>query len=46
MAPYVDAYSIGYLEQVSSGVVIGLLVNMLIFPLLSVDAEGWQFSNP
>ena len=43
--PNADSYSIGYLEQVSLGIVIGLLVNMLIFPALSLDAVGRHLSN-
>ncbi|WP_341952098.1 aromatic acid exporter family protein [Salinibacterium sp. TMP30] len=43
--PDADAYSIGYLEQVSLGIVVGLLVNILIFPALSLDAVGRQLSN-
>ncbi len=43
--PNADAYSIGYLEQISLGIVIGLLVNMLIFPALSLDAVGRELSN-
>ncbi len=43
--PNADAYSIGYLEQISLGIVIGLLVNMLIFPALSLDAVDRQLSN-
>ncbi|MBG6215497.1 uncharacterized membrane protein YgaE (UPF0421/DUF939 family) [Cryobacterium sp. CAN_C3] len=51
--PDADAYSIGYLSQISFGIVIGLLINMvlkasntqLIFPALSLDAVGRQLSN-
>ena len=43
--PNADAYSIGYLEQISLGIVIGLLVNMLVFPELSLDAVGRQLSK-
>ncbi|MBG6109121.1 FUSC family protein [Frigoribacterium sp. CG_9.8] len=43
--PNADAYSIGYLSQVSFGIVVGLLINMLIFPALSLDAVGRQLSN-
>lgn len=43
--PDADSYSIGYLEQVSLGIVVGLLVNMLIFPELSNDVVDRQLSN-
>ncbi|MDJ0348342.1 aromatic acid exporter family protein [Cryobacterium sp. PH29-G1] len=43
--PNADSYSIGYLEQISLGIVIGLLINMLVFPTLSFDAVGRQLSN-
>jgi len=43
--PNADAYSIGYLEQISLGIVIGLLVNMLIFPALSLDAVDRHLAN-
>jgi uncharacterized membrane protein YccC len=34
--PNADSYSIGYLVQMSVGITVGLLVNFLIFPPLSV----------
>ncbi|MGV8856968.1 FUSC family protein [Rhodoglobus sp.] len=43
--PDADDYSIGYLEQVSLGIVVGLLVNVLIFPALSQNAVDQQLSN-
>lgn len=43
--PDADDYSIGYLEQVSLGIVIGLLINVLIFPALGQDAVDRQLSN-
>jgi uncharacterized membrane protein YccC len=43
--PEADNYSIGYVEQVSLGIVIGLLVNLLIFPPLSNAAVDRQLAN-
>ncbi|MDY7557976.1 FUSC family protein [Cryobacterium sp. 10C3] len=43
--PNADGYSIGYLEQVSLGIVIGLAVNLLILPPLTLDAVGRQLSH-
>ncbi|QYH36352.1 aromatic acid exporter family protein [Salinibacterium sp. M195] len=43
--PDADDYSIGYLEQVSLGIVVGLLVNVLIFPALSQNAVDQQLTN-
>ncbi|GAA1209081.1 FUSC family protein [Rhodoglobus aureus] len=43
--PDADSYSIGYLEQVSLGIVVGLLVNVLIFPALSQNAVDQQLAN-
>lgn len=38
--PNADGYSIGYLEQMSLGIVIGLAVNLLVLPPLAFDAVG------
>ena len=43
--PNADGYSIGYLEQISLGIVIGLAVNLLILPPLTLDAVGRQLSH-
>lgn len=43
--PDADDYSIGYLAQVSVGIVVGLLVNVLIFPTLSHSAVDQQLAN-
>lgn len=43
--PDADDYSIGYLVQISVGIVVGLLVNVLIFPTLSQSALDQQLSN-
>ncbi|MEV8254227.1 aromatic acid exporter family protein [Rhodoglobus sp. NPDC076762] len=43
--PDADDYSLGYLEQASLGIVVGLLVNFLIFPVLSHNAVDQQLSN-
>lgn len=40
-----DDYSLGYLEQVSLGIVVGLLINVLIFPALSQNAVDEQLAN-
>ncbi|TQO18801.1 aromatic acid exporter family member 1 [Rhodoglobus vestalii] len=43
--PDADNYSLGYLVQVSLGIAVGLLVNLLIFPALSNDAVDRQLTN-
>lgn len=43
--PDADSYSIGYAVQISLGIVIGLLVNLLVFPSLNLNAVGQQLSN-
>jgi len=43
--PDADSYSIGYVVQISLGIVIGLVVNMLIFPTLTLTAVDRQLSN-
>ena len=40
-----DDYSLGYLEQVSLGIVVGLLINVLIFPALSQNAVDEHLAN-
>ncbi|WP_307784275.1 aromatic acid exporter family protein [Salinibacterium sp. SWN248] len=43
--PDADDYSLGYLEQATLGIVVGLLVNLLIFPALTHNAVDQQLSN-
>ncbi|MBH0054397.1 FUSC family protein [Salinibacterium sp. SWN139] len=43
--PDADSYSIGYLEQATLGIVVGLLVNLLIFPALTHNAVDQQLAN-
>ncbi|TFD03692.1 FUSC family protein [Cryobacterium sp. TMT1-66-1] len=43
--PDADSYSIGYIVQISLGIVIGLLVNMLVFPALNLNGVGLKLSN-
>ena len=43
--PDADAYSIGYLEQATLGIAVGLLVNLLIFPALTHNAVDQQLAN-
>ncbi|TFD79469.1 FUSC family protein [Cryobacterium fucosi] len=43
--PNADGYSIGYLEQMSLGIVIGLAVNLLVLPPLAFDAVGLQLTR-
>ena len=43
--PNADGYSIGYLEQMSLGIVIGLAVNLLVLPPLAFDAVGLQLKR-
>ena len=43
--PDADDYSLGYLEQATLGIVVGLLVNFLIFPALTHHAVDQQLSN-
>jgi len=43
--PDADDYSLGYLEQATLGIVVGLLVNFLIFPALTHNAVDQQLSN-
>lgn len=43
--PDADDYSIGYLEQMSLGIAVGLLVNVLIFPSLTHNAVDQQLTN-
>lgn len=43
--PNADGYSIGYLEQMSLGIVIGLAVNLLVLPPLAFDAVGRQLTR-
>ena len=43
--PNADAYSIGYLVQMSVGIGVGLLVNVLIFPPLKVTAAVLQLEQ-
>ncbi len=40
--PNADGYSIGYLVQMTLGIVIGLAVNLLFFPPLAFEAVGQQ----
>ena len=43
--PDADAYSIGYLVQMTVGVAVGLAVNLLIMPPLSFNAAVLQLSH-
>jgi hypothetical protein len=43
--PNADGYSIGYLEQLTLGIAIGLAVNLLILPPLTLDAVGHQLGH-
>ena len=43
--PDADSYSIGYIVQISLGIVIGLLINMLVFPALNLNGVGQKLSN-
>jgi len=43
--PDADDYSLGYLEQATLGIVVGLLVNLLVFPALTHNAVDQQLSN-
>ncbi len=43
--PNADGYSIGYLEQMSLGIVIGLAVNLVVLPPLAFDAVGVQLAR-
>ncbi|WP_343320587.1 aromatic acid exporter family protein (plasmid) [Arthrobacter sp. TMP15] len=40
-----DSYSIGYALQMGLGVTVGLVVNLLIFPPLAIDAARLQVSR-
>jgi uncharacterized membrane protein YgaE (UPF0421/DUF939 family) len=43
--PDADGYSIGYLSQMSLGIVVGLLVNLLVAPPLQVTAAVKELSR-
>ena len=43
--PNADGYSIGYLVQVTLGILIGLAVNLLVFPPLALEAVGHQLAH-
>jgi uncharacterized membrane protein YgaE (UPF0421/DUF939 family) len=43
--PNADAYSIGYLTQMTAGVIIGVAVNMLIFPPLTINNATKQLEG-
>ncbi|HEV7949915.1 MAG TPA: FUSC family protein [Glaciihabitans sp.] len=43
--PAADSYSIGYLVQMTVGVVVGLAVNLLIFPPLTVGAATTRLAD-
>jgi len=43
--PNADGYSIGYLEQMSLGIVTGLAVNLLVLPPLAFNAVGVQLAR-
>ncbi|TFC46659.1 FUSC family protein [Cryobacterium sp. TMT1-21] len=42
--PNADGYSIGYLEQMTLGILVGLAVNLLFFPPLAFEAVGHQLA--
>jgi len=43
--PNADGYSIGYLVQMSLGIVVGLAVNLLVFPPLAFEAVNHQLAQ-
>lgn len=43
--PNADAYSIGYIVQMSVGIVVGLLVNLLIFPPLNFSGAAVKLAE-
>jgi uncharacterized membrane protein YccC len=43
--PNADGYSIGYLAQITLGILIGLAVNLLVFPPLAFEAVGRQLTR-
>ncbi|PRY65910.1 aromatic acid exporter family member 1 [Glaciihabitans tibetensis] len=43
--PNADSYSVGYLVQMTAGILIGLAVNMLIFPPLTVGSARDQLAR-
>jgi uncharacterized membrane protein YgaE (UPF0421/DUF939 family) len=43
--PNADAYSIGYLSQMTAGVIVGVAVNMLIFPPLTINNATKQLDG-
>jgi uncharacterized membrane protein YccC len=43
--PNADSYSLGYLTQMTAGVIIGVAVNMLIFPPLTLGTAAKQLTR-
>ncbi|TFD29860.1 FUSC family protein [Cryobacterium cryoconiti] len=43
--PNADGYSIGYLVQMTLGILVGLAVNLVFFPPLALEAVGHQLTR-